>query len=144
MECVDFAEKHILLGQFQWFIDIVSYLQFVIGGTVLTAESQRDEVHSSKVRNKKEQSIVILAFKTYVSYILGGLEEVKESTAPLTDIHTPEIWSAQDGVWGVYLQSSKSLKYKSLKLNAGINRELGRHIEARMLASEFLRKCSVF
>ena len=31
MECVDFAEKHIPVGQFQWFIDMVSYLQFVIG-----------------------------------------------------------------------------------------------------------------
>ena len=28
MECVDFVEKHIPVGQFQWFIDIFSYLQF--------------------------------------------------------------------------------------------------------------------
>ena len=42
MECVDFAEKQIPVGQFQWFIDIVSYLQFVTGETVSTAESQHD------------------------------------------------------------------------------------------------------
>ena len=35
MEYVEFAEKHILEGQFQWFIYIISYLQFVTGGIVI-------------------------------------------------------------------------------------------------------------
>ena len=52
MECVDFAENHIPVGQFQWFLDIVSYLQFVTGETVFTVELQRDEVHASKVLKK--------------------------------------------------------------------------------------------
>ena len=42
MECVEFAEKHIPVGQFHWFIYIVSYLQFVTGEIVSTAESQKD------------------------------------------------------------------------------------------------------
>ena len=86
MDCVDIAEKHIPAIQFQWFLDIVSYLQFVTGDTVLTAESQQYEVHASKLQNNKEKSIVILAFKTYVAPILGGSEEGKELPTPLTAI----------------------------------------------------------
>ena len=33
MECMEFATNHIPEGQFQWFIDIVSYLEFVTGDT---------------------------------------------------------------------------------------------------------------
>ena len=40
IECVDFAEKHISVGYFQWFLDIVSYLQFVTGEVVSTTELQ--------------------------------------------------------------------------------------------------------
>ena len=36
MECVGFSENHIPVGKFQWFLDIISYLQFVTGGMVLT------------------------------------------------------------------------------------------------------------
>ena len=67
-----FAEKHISVGQFQWFIDIVSYLQFLTGETVSTAKSQQYEVHTAKVRKAKEKSIVISDFKRDVPPILGG------------------------------------------------------------------------
>ena len=72
MECVDFAENHIPVGQFQWFLDIVSHLQLVAEETVSTAESQRDEVSASKVRKTRYQCIIISAFKTDVPPILGG------------------------------------------------------------------------
>ena len=42
LDCMEFAMKNIPEGQFQWFIDIVSYLQFFIGEMVSTEESQRD------------------------------------------------------------------------------------------------------
>ena len=64
---------------------------------VFTAESQRDEVHVAKLRKTKEKSIVILAFKTDVPPILGGLGEGKELTTSLTAIRTPELWNAHDG-----------------------------------------------
>ena len=70
---MNFAEKHIPEGQFHFFLDIVSYLQFVTGYTVSTEELQRDEVRAAKVHNTKEQYIVFLAFKTDVPPILGGL-----------------------------------------------------------------------
>ena len=73
MECVDFAEKHISVGQFQWFLDIVSYIQLFTGETASAADSHRDEVHVAKVRKTKEKSIFIPAFKTDVPPILGGL-----------------------------------------------------------------------
>ena len=83
-------------------------------------------------------------FKTDVPPILGGLGEGKESIKTLTAIHTPNTWNAHDGVRGVYPRESKSLQDQRLNLNSGINRELGRHMEARLLASEFLGKCGVF
>ena len=46
-------------GQFQYFIEIVSYLQVVTGETVSTAESHREKVHVAKVRKTKYQSIFI-------------------------------------------------------------------------------------
>ena len=52
-ECEDFLRDKILEGQFQWFIDIISYLQFVTGYTVSTLDSQRDKVHVAKVRKMK-------------------------------------------------------------------------------------------
>ena len=54
-KCKKFARYQISEVQFQWFISIVSYLQFVTGETVSTIESQRDEVHAEKVRKTKDQ-----------------------------------------------------------------------------------------
>ena len=56
--CVIFG-KHFLEGQFQWYISIFIYLQFVIGEKVSTAESQRDGVHAAKVRKAKGHIIII-------------------------------------------------------------------------------------
>ena len=83
MECAEFAGKHTPEVQFQWFIDIVSYLQFVKGEKMHNSESQRDEVHVDKVWKTKEELIIISAFKTDVPPILGGLGDGKESTTPL-------------------------------------------------------------
>ena len=88
--------------------------------------------------------IVISVFKIDMPPILGGLGEGKESTTPLTSIRTPELWNAKDGVRGVYLRVSKSLKDHRMKINASFNRYLGLHMEARLLANELLGKCSVF
>ena len=62
MECVDFAERLIPVGKIQWFLNIVIYLQLFTGETVSTAELHKDEVHKSKVRNMKDQLIVISGF----------------------------------------------------------------------------------
>ena len=53
IECDDFARDKIPEGKFQWFINIVSYLQFVTGEMVSTLESQGDENHAAKVRKTK-------------------------------------------------------------------------------------------
>ena len=111
---------------------------------MLTAKSHQDEVHVSKVRNTKEQSIFILSFKKYVSTILRGLGEGNKSTTTLTAIRTPDICDYHDGVRVVYPQASKCIQYQILKRNAGINRDIGRHMKVRLLASEVLVKCGVF
>ena len=57
-ECEDFVRDNTPEGQFQWFIDIVRYLQFVTGENVPTSEYQGDEVNAAKARNTKDQYIV--------------------------------------------------------------------------------------
>ena len=101
-------------------------------------------MHAAKIQKTKEQLIFILVFKTDVPPILLGLGEGKELTTPLTSIRTPELWNSHDGVRGVYPRAYKSLRDYKLKLNEIINRYLGCHMEARLLASELLGKCSVF
>ena len=76
-ECEDFSRYQIPEWNFQWSIDIVSYLQFVRGDPVATMGSQRDEVHAANFKKVKEQSIVISAFKNDTPLILGGLGEGK-------------------------------------------------------------------
>ena len=72
-----------------------------------------------------------------------GLGEGIESFTPLTVIRTPELWNAQDGVRGVYLRASKYLHNQIIKLQAGINWEFQKHMEARLLAIKILSKCGV-
>ena len=72
-ECKEFSRYQILEGKLQWLIYIVTHLNVLTRETVSTAEYQRDEVHAEKVRKKKEQSIVILVFETYIPPIMGGL-----------------------------------------------------------------------
>ena len=79
-----------------------------------------------------------------MSPILGGLGGGKELNTPLTVIRMPDIWNSHDGVREVYLRASKYLQDQILKLDVFINRELRHHIEAWLLASEFLGKCGVF
>ena len=50
---------------------------------------------------------------------------------------------SQLSVRGVYLRASKYIQDQRLKLNVGINREMGRHMEARIMTSEMLEKCGV-
>ena len=44
--------KYITEGQFQWFIDIVSYLQLVTGETMYIEELQRNKVHAAEVQKR--------------------------------------------------------------------------------------------
>ena len=74
----------------------------------------------------------------------GGLSEGKESTTPLTAIRNPELWNTHDGVIGVYPWASKYLGDHQIKIQAGINGDIGTHMEATLLASKLLGKCGVF
>ena len=59
-------------------------------------------------------------------------------------IKMTELLDGHDGVRGVYPWSSKSLGDQRIKLQAGINRELGAHMEVKLLASELLGGFGVF
>ena len=52
---INFADDHVTEGQFQWFIDVVAYLQFVTGGTVIPRESKLDDMDPEKSNNNKDQ-----------------------------------------------------------------------------------------
>ena len=55
-------------------------------------------MHAEKIRNMKDKSIFILAFKTDIPQIMGSMGEGKEISAPLMAIRTPEIWNVHGGV----------------------------------------------
>ena len=141
--CITFTEEHVPESQVQWFIDIVAYLQFITGQIVIPRQCQIDEMHATKVRNTKENSIVIYYFKTYNPPVLGGLSEGKESITPLTVIRNPYLWNKNYRVRGVYPRASKSFQDKRINLQSGIGRELGTHTEVQLLVSEILGKCGV-
>ena len=115
-DCTTFLEEYIPDGQFQWFIYIAAYLQFVTGDTVIPRKSQLDEMHSFKASNTKEQPIFIYSLKTDILPILVRLSKGKESTTTLTATRTPELWNAHDGVRGVYPRAYKYLQDQCLKL----------------------------
>ena len=58
---------------------------------MLTEEYHQDKVCVEKVYKIKEQSIVILTFKTDVLLILRLLVDVKDSENPLTEIFIPDL-----------------------------------------------------
>ena len=87
--------------------------------------------------------MIIYEFKTDVKSIIGSMGEGKEYTTPFTAIRTPGLWNEHDRIRGVYPRASKSSQEQRLNIQPGINRELGRHMEARLLVSELLGKCSV-
>ena len=143
-ECKEFARDQIPYGQFQWFAFIVIYLQFVTGEKVSTAESQRDKLHTSKVRKNKDQFIIISAFEADINPIMGRMGEVKESSTPLTSVRMPYLWNYHDRFRIVYPRASESLHNKIIKLQAQINWEFQIHMESRLMVSKFLGKCGVF
>ena len=104
------AEEEIPEWQFQWFIDIVSYLQFVTGKIVSTYESQRDEVHATNVRNTKDQNIIISDFNMDVPPLLGFLGKVKETLTPQMAISMPELQNAHENVRGLFPRAYKYLQ----------------------------------
>ena len=73
---------------------------------MVTADSQRDELHAVKVCNTKYQSNHISTLKKDVPPILGGMGELKESTAPLEAIQTPELWNVHGEERGLYTRTS--------------------------------------
>ena len=143
-ECENFPRNQIPEGKFQWFFNIVRYLQFVMEKKVSTSESQREKVHAEKVRNKNKQSIAISNFKTDIPPILGCLGKVKYISMPLMSIPTSQLWNAHGGVKRFFMRALKSLYDNRIKMQAGINCEFQMHMEAKLLDSDMLGKCGVF
>ena len=85
-----------------------------------------------------------MEFKKEMPPILGYLGEVKYISTPLIDTRTPKLRNAHSRVRGVFPRALKYLYGQRIKLQAGINRELHMHTEARILASEILGNCGVF
>ena len=59
-EYVKFATENITEETFQWFVDILSYLQFIIVYMVSTEKFQRGKVHTAKVKNHKDNRHIYL------------------------------------------------------------------------------------
>ena len=82
--CVDFATKCVPHGEFQWFMDIITYLKFVGNEVVQSSESQASELHAAKVGRSEEQSIVIGAFKTDIPPVFGEPPEGREGKTAIS------------------------------------------------------------
>jgi hypothetical protein len=139
-DCISFSRLHIPEGQFQWFLDIVSFLQFTTDVIIDTDESQRGEIHEARVKRTQEQSTVIASFRTGVPPIFGGPKSQRDATDPYSAIKTPEKWNGHDYQTGVYPRAVTSLADQTTKIEAGISRELCAHPEASALATTLLAK----
>ena len=49
-------------GQFKWFLDVLSYLQFVTDDRIDVENSHRSDIHKLRVHRKAEQSAVMALF----------------------------------------------------------------------------------
>lgn len=142
--CVEFSRDHVPEGQMEWFLDIVSVLQFTGEDTVDPSESRIDEMHSARVKRPLERSIVISAFKTDIPPVFSGPKEGREMKYPLPGIKTPEMWDAHDGIRGVKPRVSESLADQRTAITGGINLELAGHPAARGLALNLLEESFTF
>jgi hypothetical protein len=137
-DCISFSRHHIPEGQFQWFVDVVSYLQFTTDIIVDTDESQKGEIHEARVKRTQEQSTVIASFRTGVPPIFAGPKASRDSADPYSAIKTPQKWNGHDYLTGVFPRAEKSLREQSKKLDTAFTRELAAHPEALALATTLL------
>jgi hypothetical protein len=142
-DCIAFSRLHIPEGQFQWFIDLVAYLQFTTDEIIDTDESQRGEIHEARVKRTQEQSTVIASFRTGVPPIFGGPKAGRDAADPYTAIKTPEKWNGHDYLTGVFPRAIRSLKGQTTKLESGMSRELAGHPEALSLATTLLAQSEI-
>ena len=142
--CVSFATKGIPEGEFQWFMDIVTYLQFVGNEVVNSSESQASELHASRVKRSEEQSIVIGAFKTDIPPVFGGPSAGRESKTAISGMGTFKQWDTGDGELGLKNRITHSLTNQFTKLMSASTLSLGGHPVACQLASSMLNSCNNF
>ena len=57
-----FSQKIFPEAQFRWFLDIVSYLQFVTYKSINVDTSQSSYIHEAIIRRTTEQSSIIASF----------------------------------------------------------------------------------
>ena len=136
----EFGRLHCVLpkslpeGQYQRFLDIVSYLQFVTDEIIDVEMSQSDEIQKSRVWWISKQSDAIASFHTHVPRVFAGPKESCDSRDPLSGLKTTDNWNLNDPVHVFFTRDNKSLKVKKRKLHATISRELSVHNEAESLA----------
>ena len=81
--CILLLKKHVLEGYLQWFLDLVSYLQFITDEIIDLETSQSSEIHESIFCLKGEQSAVMVFFSTSLPLVFAGPKESRESRDPL-------------------------------------------------------------
>ena len=78
-DCILFYQNNDQEGQFQWFLDIVSYLQFTTEKIIDVENSQSSEIHEYRVCRMAEQSSAIALFCNYVPSVFAGLKKPRDS-----------------------------------------------------------------
>ena len=136
-DCISFATTSVPADNFQWFPDIVTYLQFVGGEVVDQSASEQSELHSARTKRTEEQSTFVAAFKTDIPQVLGGPVGARikfENKHPLGALKNNAMWDSGDGLSGVRPQIAMSLDNQKSKLSMAAETALGGHHKALQVA----------
>ena len=74
--CVTLSQQNFPQGQFQWFIDSISYASFVTDEIVYKNELQKIEIHEDSSGRTTEQSVVISSFRNVGTLPNGYIKSV--------------------------------------------------------------------
>ena len=78
-DCIFFCKKYVPEGQFQWFLDVVSYLQFVTDDIFGVETSKNSDIHEARVRQTPQKPSFIASFWTHVPPVFANPKEYCDS-----------------------------------------------------------------
>ena len=106
-DCIMFSQKHVPEGQFQWFLNIVSYLRFNTDNIIDLETSQISKIHEDRLCRTAKQSATIDSFRTSVSPVFAVPKELRYSIYPLNGVKNPNYWNLHDLVHSLFKISNK-------------------------------------
>ena len=107
-----FFKDHISGLNLQLFSDIMSFTKFITWERKFPDIPWSYELHSSKVSNTKDKSLVISELNMDIITLIRDLSYGRTSTTLYTDINEPEMCNEHDGIRGCFLRSKNTYNTK--------------------------------